>query len=178
MKRAQQCESYSLLEDRVTQLFSSFAQDEITIRPDRLNLSLGARLEHNSYTGFDLEPSARLVWTPDSKNMIWSAVSGADRTPARSDTDVRVNYTALPGPGNMPLLVSLFGNPNFRNERLTAFEGGYRNAWTSRFSSPFRRAMSDMLWLLGAPTTASGTGILRLTRYTSLPAGTTCLATP
>jgi iron complex outermembrane recepter protein len=121
-------------EDHLTQLFSSFVQDEIAIRPERLHLSLGARLEHNDYTGFDVEPSARLVWTPDNKNMLWSAVSGAERTPARSDTDVRVNYSALPGPGNMPILVSIFGNPNFKNERLTAFEAGYRNAWSSRFS--------------------------------------------
>jgi iron complex outermembrane receptor protein len=120
--------------DRVTQLFSSFVQDEVALRRDRLHLSLGARVEHNSYTGIDVEPSARLVWTPDSKNMVWGAVSGADRTPARTDTDVRVNYTALPGPGGMPILVSVFGNPNFRNERLTAFEAGYRNTWTSSFS--------------------------------------------
>ena len=119
--------------DRITQLFSSFAQDEIAIRPDRLNLSLGTRLEHNDYTGFDLEPSARLAWTPNSNNMIWSALSRADRTPARSDADIRVNYAALPGPG-MPVLVSIFGNPNEQNERLTAFEAGYRNSWTSSFS--------------------------------------------
>jgi iron complex outermembrane receptor protein len=121
-------------EDRVTQLFSLFAQDDIAVLPDRLHLSLGARVEHNSYTGFDVEPSARLAWTPDSKNMVWGAVSGADRTPARSDTGVRVNYTALPGPGGLPMLVSIFGNPNFKNEQLTAFEAGYRNAWSSRFS--------------------------------------------
>ncbi len=117
-----------------TQLFSSFVQDEIALRRDRLHLSLGARFEHNSYTGFGVEPSARLVWTPDSKNMVWGAVSGAERTPSRTDTDVRVNDAALPGPGGLPILVSIFGNPNFKNEELTAFEAGYRNAWTSRFS--------------------------------------------
>jgi iron complex outermembrane receptor protein len=121
-------------QDRNTQLFSSFVQDEIAVRPDRLHLSLGARLEHNDYTGFDLEPSARLVWTPDSKNMVWSAISSAERTPARSDTNVRENFAALPGPGTLPILVSIFGNPDFKNERLTAFEAGYRNAWTNSVS--------------------------------------------
>ena len=121
-------------QDKRTQLFSSFVQDEIALRRDRLHLSLGARFERNSYTGFGVEPSGRLVWTPNSKNMVWGAISGAERTPSRTDTDVRVNYAALPGAGNLPILVSLFGNPNFKNERLTAFEIGYRNAWTSRFS--------------------------------------------
>ncbi len=120
--------------DRNTHLFSSFVQDEITVLPDRLSLSLGARLEHNDYTGIGFQPSARMAWTPDSKNMVWSAISRADRTPARSDTDLRVNYAAVLGPGDVPTLISLFGNPNFKNERLTAFEVGYRNTWTSKFS--------------------------------------------
>jgi len=119
---------------RGTQLFSSFVQDEIALSPDRVHLSLGARLEHSDYTGFTLQPSARLVWTPDSKNSIWSAVSRADRTPARADTDLRVNYEALPGPNNLPLLVSLFGNPNQKNEKLTSFETGYRTSLTRRVS--------------------------------------------
>jgi iron complex outermembrane receptor protein len=120
--------------DRLTQLFGSFAQDEITVSPDRLRLSLSARVEHNTYTGFDFQPSVRMVWTPDTKNMFWSAVSGADRTPARSDTNIRVNYAAEPGPGGVPMLISLFGDPSFKNERLTAFEAGYRSSWTNGFS--------------------------------------------
>jgi iron complex outermembrane receptor protein len=124
-------------QNRITHLFSIYAQDEITILPDRLRLSVGARLEHNGYTGFDLEPSARLAWSLNSKNMVWSAVSGAVRTPARSDRDIRLNYYSLPGSiatGYLPILVSFFGNPNAKNERLTAFEAGYRNNWTSSFS--------------------------------------------
>jgi iron complex outermembrane recepter protein len=119
---------------RHTQLFSSFAQDEIAIRPDRIHLSLGARVEHNDYTRFDFQPSARLMWTPGSRNSAWAAVSHADRTPARSDTDFRVNFEVLPGPGNLPILVSLFGNPKQKNEQVAAFEMGYRTTLTSRFS--------------------------------------------
>jgi iron complex outermembrane receptor protein len=100
-------------------------------------LSLGGRLEHNDYTGFDFQPSGRLVWTPNSKNSFWGAVSVADRIPSRIDTSIRVNYAALPGSvqtGNLPILVSLFGNPNQRNEQLTAFETGYRTMLTRRLS--------------------------------------------
>jgi iron complex outermembrane receptor protein len=75
-----------------------------------------------------------MVWTPNSKNSVWGVVSGADRTPARSDTGFRVNFEALPGPGNMPILVSLFGNPHQKNEKLTAFETGYRTMLTRRLS--------------------------------------------
>ena len=119
--------------DRNTQLFSSFAQDDITVVPDRLHLSLGARIEHNDYTGFDFQPSGRLAWTPDSKNMVWAAISSADRTPSRSDTSIRANYAAISGPV-LPALVSILGNPSYKNEHVTAFEAGYRSTWTAYFS--------------------------------------------
>jgi iron complex outermembrane recepter protein len=119
---------------RHTQLFSLFAQDEIAIRPDRIHLSLGTRVDDSDYSGFGFQPSGRLMWTPDNRNSIWAAVSHADRTPARSDTDLRVNFEAIPGPGNVPILVSLFGNPDEKSEELTAFETGYRTTLTSRFS--------------------------------------------
>lgn len=120
--------------NRDLQLFSFFGQDEITLVPDHLFVSLGTRLEHNTYTGFGFEPTARLVWNPQSTKMFWAAVSGADRTPARSDRDIRVNYQAAPGPG-LSILVSDFGNPKQKNERLTAFEGGYRDTWSDKFST-------------------------------------------
>lgn len=120
--------------DRLTQLFSSFVQDEITLRPNRIYASLGARLEHNDYTGFDLEPSARITWTPTDRNMFWTTVSGADRTPARTDVALRDNIQVLPGPNNLPLLISLLGNPNQKDEHLTAVETGYRNTLSDRLS--------------------------------------------
>ena len=120
--------------DRTSHLFSLFAQDEIEILPNRLQLSLGARVEHNVYTGFDFQPSGNLAWTPDSRNMIWGAISSADRTPSRGDSDFRINYAAVPGPGNLPVLISLLGNPHFKNEHLTAYQAGYRSTWTSRFT--------------------------------------------
>src|SRR5207237_7007236 len=45
-------------------LFSAFVQDEVTLVRDRLKLTLGTKLEHNDFTGFELEPGARLLWTP------------------------------------------------------------------------------------------------------------------
>jgi iron complex outermembrane receptor protein len=141
--------------DKVTQLFNMFVQDEIAIRPDRLQLSLGARVEHNSYTGFDFQPSARLAWTPGSKNMMWGAVSKADRTPSRGDTGFSITYAALPGPG-LPVVVRFLGNPNFKNEHLTAYEAGYRTSWSSKFSvdsTIFYNRYSDLISVEPGTTT-------------------------
>src|SRR6202167_4622257 len=95
----------------VTQIFSSFVQDEIAIRPHRLYVSLGTKLEHDYYNGFNLQPSGRLTWTPDDHDTFWAAFSGAQRTPSRVETSIHYNVEALPGPGNLPILVSVFGNP-------------------------------------------------------------------
>ncbi len=106
------------------QLFSYFAQDEIAIVPERLYLTLGAKLEHNHFTGLGLQPDARIAWLANSKNMFWTSVSRALRTPARDD-DVRFNEAVLPGPNGLPLLVSFFGGGQ-KNEILLAEEIGYR----------------------------------------------------
>ncbi|MGB0034039.1 MAG: TonB-dependent receptor [Candidatus Acidiferrales bacterium] len=120
--------------DRATQLFSAFVQDEIAIRPDRLLLTLGAKFEHNAFSGFGIEPSIRFAWIVNEKNMVWGAVSRALRTPARSDEDVRFNEVVVPNPGSLPILVSVFGNPNEKNENLVATEIGYRTEVASRLS--------------------------------------------
>src|SRR5262249_17984904 len=49
---------------RNLQLLSFFAQDEIALVPERLALTLGTRLEHNDYSGFEVQPNVRLAWTP------------------------------------------------------------------------------------------------------------------
>ncbi|MBP9756259.1 MAG: TonB-dependent receptor, partial [Phenylobacterium sp.] len=97
---------------RATRLGNLFAQDEIRLRDD-LILTLGLRLEHNSYTGLVYLPNARLAWRPSDHALIWGAVSRGVRTPSRFDRD-------LINPG----LVA--GGPDFTSETLVAYELGYR----------------------------------------------------
>lgn len=107
-----------LPEHVVRESFSAFAQDEITLVENRLNLALGAKLEHNHYTGFEFQPSVRLAWRPDQRQTVWSAVSRALRTPSRIDGEFFA-------PRDPPFTL-LQGNPNFDSEELIAYELGYR----------------------------------------------------
>jgi len=116
------------------QFFSSFFQDEIAIQPNRLYLTLGGKLEHNDYTGFGLQPSVRFAWNVNDRTMIWAAVSRALRTPSQSDRGIRVNYSVVPGPNSLPVLISIFGSPTHQDESLKAFEAGYRTEITKRIS--------------------------------------------
>jgi len=116
------------------QLFSSFIQDDIALVPDKLYLTIGARLDHNYYTGFNILPSARVAWTPSARRMFWAAVSHANRTPAETDTGSRINFGGFTGPGGVPTLAALVGNPHFDDEVLTDYEMGYRTALRKHFS--------------------------------------------
>ena len=61
-------------------LYSAFLQDEIALLKN-LAFTVGTKLEHNHYTGFELEPNVRLSWALSSTQALWSAVSRAVRTP-------------------------------------------------------------------------------------------------
>jgi len=111
---------------KVFQLFSGFAQDEITPVKDRLRLIFGAKLEHNAFSGFEVQPSVRLSWTPSERQTVWAAVSRAVRTPARTQQNIRGYFQGLPNPDGSLTLVAAFGSPNAKSEALRAYEFGYR----------------------------------------------------
>jgi len=112
------------------QLFNVFIQDQITLKPDRVALYVGSKLENDYFTGFDLEPSARLAWTPSNRRTFWAAVSRANRTPTRRDVGLDATLEPLPGPAE----VALLGNPNMKSEHVIAYELGYREEPTDYLS--------------------------------------------
>jgi len=97
-------------------LYSSFVQDEIELS-SVLHWTLGSKVEHNDYTGVEVEPSTRLAWTPSATRTLWGAVSRAVRAPSRLDRDLYV-------PSTPPFFLA--GGPNFDSEVLLAYELGYK----------------------------------------------------
>ncbi|MCF7983952.1 MAG: TonB-dependent receptor, partial [Thiohalocapsa sp.] len=129
--------SFEPVSDRRDQ-WNAFIQDEIALQADRLRLTLGAKVEHNDYTGFEVQPNLRLLWKPGERSSLWGAVSRAVRTPARVEQTGVVWATVAP-PGQrledrglgsralpLPLLVATTGDEDYRSETLTAYELGYR----------------------------------------------------
>jgi iron complex outermembrane receptor protein len=107
-------------------LYSGFLQDEILLATD-VSLTIGSKLEHNDYTGFETEPSARIRWNLSAEQLVWGALSRAVRTPSRYDHDLVVpsGLVDAPPPYQFPSAY-LTGNPDFKPETLTAYEAGYR----------------------------------------------------
>jgi iron complex outermembrane receptor protein len=114
-------------------LFSAFAQDEIRLLHS-LWLTLGTKVEHNSYTGLEFEPSGQLVWNLTDRQTAWASVSRAIRQPARADFHIRADVAIVPLDNGGFGVVELTGNPDRKAERLYDFEVGYRAQATQRLS--------------------------------------------
>ncbi|MES2276140.1 MAG: TonB-dependent receptor plug domain-containing protein [Bacteroidota bacterium] len=114
---------------RNLQLYSGFIQDDIQLVPDAVKLTVGTKLLNDIYTGFELQPSARLTWTPGNKQTLWAAVSRAVRTPSRIDVDYHIPTYPVPASTQ-----NVGGGPNFVSEKLVAYELGYRVQPTSNTS--------------------------------------------
>jgi iron complex outermembrane receptor protein len=102
-------------------LASGFVQDEISL-PHAVRLTLGTKLEHNDFSGFEVQPSVRAAWALSGRQTLWGAVSRAVRVPTRIEQDEQIDVT---DPAGNPVIV-LLGNRSFRPEEVLAFELGYR----------------------------------------------------
>ena len=124
-------------------LYSGFVQDEIMLERD-VYLTVGSKLEHNYYTGFQFEPSIRLQWNLNPRELLWGAVSRAVRTPSRYDHDLQVptGLVNAPPPFQFPTEY-LAGNSKFVSETLIAYEVGYRAELGSKLSASLSLFYND-----------------------------------
>ena len=110
---------------RSTNLFNAFLQDEIALVKERLVLTLGTKLEHNDYTGFEWQPSARLLWTPTPRQSVWASISRAVRTPSRAESDILIRQGPVIPPNALyptspAVLTELSGGRDFESEEVIA----------------------------------------------------------
>lgn len=123
-------------------LFNIFAQDKFMVADD-LFFTLGTKVEHNDYTGFEFEPGVQLQSTFSNDQTIWVSVSRAVRMPSRTDRHIRI-----PTPGFSPIIDNLLvGGEDFRSETLIAYELGYRARIGSQLSgsvSTFYNVYDDL----------------------------------
>jgi iron complex outermembrane receptor protein len=129
--------AYTFTPDRLLPVIvNAFAQGTIRLI-DSLEVTLGAKFEHNTITGPAFQPTTRLMWKASARQRAWAAVSRALRTPSLINLGVHVEYPAtlaIPalqlrrqiGSPAMPVLIGAVGNPDFRSERLLNAEAGYR----------------------------------------------------
>ena len=105
-------------------LYTGFLQDDIVLLTNHLAITLGAKFEHNDWTGLEFQPNGRILWTPTRSTTLWGAVSRAVRSPSRVDEDV----TSIGAVFDQPpvTIIQGRGSSRFRSEELVAYELGYR----------------------------------------------------
>ena len=107
--------------------YNGFIQDTITLSPDKLLFMVGSKFEYNGFSGFEIQPSARLSWTPDEKQTLWTAFSRPVRTPSRFADGLRRTVDFF-----LPSVLA--GNPDIESTDLTAYELGYRAQVTDQLT--------------------------------------------
>lgn len=110
-------------------IYSTFLQDQISILRDQLWLTLGSKFEHNIFTGWENEPSGRLLWNPTSHQTLWGAITRAVRTPSRIDEDLQLTGFVTTPP---PVFICVCDNRKFVSETMLGYEVGYRRLVNSR----------------------------------------------
>jgi iron complex outermembrane receptor protein len=103
----------------VDHIYTGFLQDEIRFG-QTVNLTLGAKLQQNNYSGFDALPSGRLLWSPNDRQSLWAGITRSVTTPS----DIEENFLLE---GITPtLVIQVLGNHHFKSEDVMGYELGYR----------------------------------------------------
>ncbi len=133
-------------EHRTLTLGNVFAQDTLDIG-DSLKLTAGLKWENDPYSGGQFQPDGRLAWSLGANTLLWAAASRAVRSPTPFDVDVVEKFGTF---------VALTGKPDFRPERVAAYEVGYRSQPASMLSvslSAFYNIYDDLRTIEVSPAT-------------------------
>ena len=154
--------------------FNVFAQNTTHFADERWHVMVGSKVTHHSFVGLQVQPSARLWWTPSDRHTLWAAVSRPVRVPSRFEEDGLLVFsyvdagaitTGVPNGVIVPIGVS--GDDSLRPERLTAWELGHRVRlgadWvvdTALFHNDYTRLIGAQPGIFG-PFTDAGRGRTR-----------------
>lgn len=156
---------------RSTHLASAFAQSEIPVGA-RVAVTAGAKFDHNSYTGLEVQPNARILWVPGARHSLWASVSRAVRTPTRVEADA-VAIVAAPGD---PVERRIMGSDDADSEALIAYEAGYRTDPGRGVSIDFATFINDydrLRTVEPGPPDVGGTRVVVPLTYTNRASGRT-----
>jgi iron complex outermembrane receptor protein len=138
--------------------YNAFVQHEVTLKDEAIRLTTGSKLERNSFSGFEVQPTFRALWAPTKRQSVWVAVSRAVRVPSREERDgFEVDSIGETQDGAIAYAL-LVGSPDFKPEQLIAYEAGYRIVTARRLSidvASFYNAYDDLQTIETGETVAT-----------------------
>lgn len=111
-------------------VYTAFVQNEVMIAQDRLWLTVGSKFLHNNKSGFEFQPSVRLLGALSANQSVWAAATRAVRTPSRVEEHLQFTALLLP---SLPAFLRLTGDGGFTSEEMIGYEAGYRTSINSNF---------------------------------------------
>jgi iron complex outermembrane receptor protein len=123
-------------------LFSTFVQDELRLTK-LVSLTMGVKLEHNAYTGFEFEPTVQFAWSPTSHQTVWASVSRALQQPSWFYAQGVVDEALVQVPGAGTAVFQLDGDPEGKAPAVVSYELGYRTELSKRLTLDTTVFLSD-----------------------------------
>ena len=149
---------------------TGFVQDEIPLG-SHVFLTGGAKLQHNNYSGFDIQPSGRLLWTATEHQSAWLGITRAVTTPSDLEEDFQ-----LTGPVGPATFIRVAGNHRFQSEDVIGYEAGYRTLLHDRVFldlTAFRNQYSRLQSFSAPMLSVSGGDVFITIEYQNQIGGTT-----
>jgi iron complex outermembrane recepter protein len=119
---------------RTQQRVNLFVQDEFSLLPDKLLLTVGSKFEDNTFASWEAQPSASLLWNINDRNTAWLSTARSDKLPSRVEHDLTADAFVAPGPEGSIVVGRILGSELVRPEKQTSLEGGYRLSPRPRLS--------------------------------------------
>jgi iron complex outermembrane receptor protein len=107
-------------------VYTGFLQDQVQLA-EKLFLTVGAKFQENNYSGFDIQPSGRLIWSPGKNQSVWMGITRAVTTPSDLEEGFHLEGALTPTE-----FIVVAGNPKLKSEELIGYELGYRRLLTPR----------------------------------------------
>jgi iron complex outermembrane receptor protein len=117
-------------------LANVYVQDQVRLG-ETTSFSIGARFEYDRFSGGSIQPAAQFLWTPTERQSVWASVSRALRTPSRGERGFSLLVGVLPPAATgapLPLTITAVGQREMKAEDLLAYEAGYRNQISKKWS--------------------------------------------
>ena len=151
---------YQLLDGKDSRTnYSAFVHDEVTLVPDRFKFIWGGKFERDGLTGSNVQPNARMLWTPNSSDTFWSALSRSVRSPRRIESLATIDIAAfdaagfVPGvpPQSLTTMLQMAPRPGaaVMAEKALSLEAGWRKQWGPQLSSDTSVYVNDYTDLRG-----------------------------
>jgi iron complex outermembrane receptor protein len=142
-------------------------QDELQL--GKFSVTGGAKLQHNNFSGFDIQPSIRFLWAASTRQALWGGITRAVTTPSDLEEDFFVQAEEAPH-----VYLQLLGNRQFKSEDVIGYETGYRILRGDRFYldlSAFWNQYSHLQSFSAPASSSSGGNTYIVIKYENQIAG-------